>query len=91
MSRLSQFPAHPSRARHVCGESLAETIEITVNGERRAVVRGATVADLLADLGVAGKRVAVERNLDIVPRATYDNVVLTAGDTLEVVGFVGGG
>lgn len=70
---------------------MAETIEITVNGESRQVADGATVADLLAELRVQSRRVAVERNLDIVPRATYDHVVLTAGDTLEVVSFVGGG
>jgi len=70
---------------------MAETIEITVNGEPRSIAHGATVADLLTDLGVQNARAAVERNLDIVPRATYDNVVLTAGDTLEVVSFVGGG
>ena len=70
---------------------MAETIEITVNGEAREVASGATVADLLAQLGVQTVRVAVERNLDIVPRANYHTVVLTAGDTLEVVSFVGGG
>ncbi len=70
---------------------MAETIEITVNGEIRRIASGATLADLLGDLGVQNGRVAVERNLDIVPRTTYDNVVLTAGDALEVVSFVGGG
>ncbi len=70
---------------------MVETIEITVNGETRRIADGATLADLLADLGAQNKRVAVEMNLDIVPRATYDKVVLTTGDTLEVVSFVGGG
>jgi thiamine biosynthesis protein ThiS len=70
---------------------MAETIEITVNGEARLLPRGTTVATLLAKLGVERGRVAVERNLDIVPRATYDAVTLADGDTVEVVAFVGGG
>jgi thiamine biosynthesis protein ThiS len=70
---------------------MAETIEITVNGEARLLPRGTTVATLLAKLGVERGRVAVERNLDIVPRSTYDAVTLADGDTVEVVAFVGGG
>jgi len=68
-----------------------ETIEITVNGKARQVPTGTTVGALLTDLDVARQRVAVERNADIVPRATYDSVVLTPGDRLEIVAFVGGG
>ena len=70
---------------------MPETYEITVNGTARTVPAGATVATLLDELGIAAQRVAVERNADIVPRATYDTVLLTPGDTLEVVTFVGGG
>jgi thiamine biosynthesis protein ThiS len=70
---------------------MPEPIEITVNGKARQVPAGATVGALLADLGIERRRVAVERNLDIVPRAAYDDVVLAAGDRLEVVAFVGGG
>ena len=70
---------------------MAEAIEITVNGAARPIPAGSTVAALLRDLGVERTRVAVERNLDIVPRATYDEVVLASGDRLEIVAFVGGG
>lgn len=67
------------------------TIRITVNGEAREVPAGTTVAGLLGRLGHHGGRVAVERNRNVVPRATHGEVVLTDGDHLEVVTFVGGG
>ena len=64
---------------------------IVVNGESRQVAVDATVAALLSDLELDPRQVAVERNREIVPRATYGQVLLTEGDTLEVVTFVGGG
>ncbi len=67
-------------------------LDIILNGrQHRIAVPGTTVATLLGDLKVANKRVAVERNLDVVPRDTYDQVVLAEGDRIEVVAFVGGG
>lgn len=68
-----------------------DSIEITVNGAVRAVPSGSTVADLITDLGLGGKRIAVERNRDVVPRARHAEVVLEAGDHLELVTYVGGG
>jgi thiamine biosynthesis protein ThiS len=50
-----------------------------------------TVADLVDELGLNPKKVAVERNLEIVPRSTYPMVALVDGDQLEIVHFVGGG
>lgn len=50
-----------------------------------------TLADYLADAGFDSRRVAVERNGEIVPKRLYGETVLADGDTLEVVGFVGGG
>ena len=67
------------------------TRQITVNGEARALPAGATVASLLADLGLAERKVAIERNLAIVPRSLFAETALAPGDTLEVVTFVGGG
>ena len=64
---------------------------ITVNGEARPVGRGATVASLLADLGIEGRKVAIERNLEIVPRSLFARTALEPGDRIEVVSFVGGG
>jgi thiamine biosynthesis protein ThiS len=70
---------------------VSKDIEIRVNGEQRKVASGTTVADLLADLGFGDKRVAVERNREVVPRARHSEVELVAGDSLELVTFVGGG
>jgi len=68
-----------------------DSIEIIVNGATRRVAAGGTVADLIAELGLAGRRIAVERNRDVVPRASHGEVVLQPGDRLELVTFVGGG
>jgi thiamine biosynthesis protein ThiS len=73
------------------GPHMSDTISVTVNGSRREVAAGTTVAGLLASLGVERGRVAVERNHDVVPRKEYDHVLLGAGDQVEVVAFVGGG
>ena len=62
-----------------------------VNDEPRELPPGATVADLVAALGLGPRRIAVEVNLDVVPRARYGDTVLADGDRVEVVHFVGGG
>jgi thiamine biosynthesis protein ThiS len=67
------------------------TIAVEVNGESRQVPAGASVADLLTLLGLAAPKVAVERNLEIVPRSAWGSTSLAAGDRLEVVHFIGGG
>ena len=66
-------------------------MKIEVNGEVREVEDGATVASLLALLGVDRRTVAVERNREIVPRAAHERTPLVAGDRLEIVTMVGGG
>ena len=66
-------------------------LTITLNGDPRRVAAGSSVADLLASLDLPAEKVAVERNLAIVPRSTFAEVVLAEGDALEVVHFVGGG
>ena len=70
---------------------MGATISITVNGEAREIPGPATVADLLARIGLDLRKVAVERNLEIVPRSTYAATALRAGDQLEIVHFIGGG
>ncbi len=67
------------------------TIAIRVNGEHRRVPQGISFADLANDLGLEPTRVAVERNLEIVPRATLADVIVEDGDEIEIVTFVGGG
>ena len=66
-------------------------MELTINGENRRFTAPLTVAELVEQLGLAGKRMAVERNGDIVPRGRHGDTMLSAGDRLEIVVAVGGG
>jgi len=66
-------------------------ITITVNGENRAANPGSTVVDLLRELGLNSGRVAIERNLEILPRPQWPETHLAQGDRFEIVQFVGGG
>ena len=66
-------------------------MQVTLNDEPRAFAAGATVADLVSALGLGPRRIAVEVNRAIVPRAAYGSTVLHDGDTVEVIHFVGGG
>jgi len=65
-------------------------VSIILNGDERQV-RAGSIADLVASLGLDVKKVAVERNREIVPRSTLAEVALAEGDALEIVHFVGGG
>ena len=69
----------------------ASAIVVRVNGDARELPAGASVADLLRELGLESGRVAVERNREVVPRAAHAGTKLEPGDALEVVTFVGGG
>ena len=66
-------------------------MEISLNGEPRQFPSPMTVASLVETLGYTGKRIAVERNGEIVPRGRHAEVLLTEGDVLEIVVAVGGG
>ena len=66
-------------------------IRITVNGAPREFPAPLTFAQLLAELSLGGRRLAVERNGEIVPRSLFDEARLTDGDRIEVVIAVGGG
>ncbi|WP_245215941.1 sulfur carrier protein ThiS [Pararoseomonas baculiformis] len=66
-------------------------IQITVNGEARVLPAPLPLADFLAGAGLDTRKVAVERNEEIVPRSTYGTTLLQAGDALEIVHFIGGG
>jgi thiamine biosynthesis protein ThiS len=70
---------------------MADELLLTVNGEPRRIAPGATIADLVASLGLDPRKVAVERNAEIAPRSTLAEVLLADGDVLEIVHFVGGG
>lgn len=66
-------------------------MNVTVNGDSVHVPDHYTLQDLLVQLGLADKRVAVERNEEIVPRSQLSNAVLTEADRLEIVHAIGGG
>ena len=66
-------------------------MQISVNGEMRTFQGVADVAALVAELGLDVRKVAVERNLEIVPRSTYAVTPLADGDRIEIVTFIGGG
>jgi thiazole synthase len=67
------------------------TVSITVNGEHRRVTAGLSIAQLAEEIGLVPEKVAVERNLEIVPRSTLAQVIIEDGDEIEIVHFVGGG
>jgi thiamine biosynthesis protein ThiS len=67
------------------------SLSLVLNGEIRVMEAVRTVADLVGALGLDARKVAVERNLEIVPRSLYDRTELADGDRLEIVHFIGGG
>jgi thiamine biosynthesis protein ThiS len=71
--------------------SASTTLTITVNGESRTIKPGATVIDLLLEIGLSSGRVAIERNLEILPRDQWPATQLQPNDRYEIVHFVGGG
>ena len=64
---------------------------VTINGERREIPEGLSVSALLDHLGFTNKRVAIERNLEILPRAQWQQTQVESNDKFEIVHFVGGG
>ena len=73
----------------MAGEAAA--IRATINGESVDVEPGTRLTSFLASRGVDGRRIAVERNGEVVPRAGHAELVIGAGDVFEIVHFVGGG
>jgi len=66
-------------------------MQIIVNGEQRDVSEGLTAEQLIIDMDILGKRIAMEVNLEIVPRSGYAEHIFKAGDKIEIVHAVGGG
>ena len=66
-------------------------MHLTINGEDRTLTQIADVAALVAELGLDSRKVAVEHNLEIVPRSRYAATPLADGDRIEIVHFIGGG
>ena len=67
------------------------TIQVRINGEHRRVAEGISISQLVSELGFDPVRVAVERNLEVVPRSMLGDVKVQDGDDFEIVRFVGGG
>jgi sulfur carrier protein len=72
-------------------QQTATTVNVSLNGQSRQLATGTSIADLLAELGLAANHVAVEVNLELVPRVRHAEHRLTDGDRLEIVTLVGGG
>jgi thiamine biosynthesis protein ThiS len=70
---------------------MGDSIEIIINGETQVFDGAVSVADLLARLGLPEKKIAVEHNLEIVPKSAYASHMVEAGDRIEIVHFIGGG
>jgi sulfur carrier protein len=66
-------------------------MHVMVNGTARSVEAPASIAELVRALGLEGKRIAIERNGEIVPKSRYASTTVDAGDRLEIVAAVGGG
>ena len=64
---------------------------IILNGDPHEIARTLTVSELLEQLSIDARRVAVEHNLVVLKRATFDEIVVREGDQIEIVNFVGGG
>jgi len=70
---------------------MSETVSIQVNGEAHEVPKGLNVVQLVAQLGLTANRLAIERNLEIVPRGQWGTTLVSSGDRFEIVHLVGGG
>ena len=70
---------------------MTQEMIVTINGERREIPDVLSVAAMLEHLGMVGDRVALERNLDILPRARWQETQVQSNDSFEIVHFVGGG
>ena len=66
-------------------------MDIMINGTARNVPNSCTVSQLINELGLADKRLALEVNMEIVPRSTFEQHQLQPGDKVEIVGAIGGG
>jgi sulfur carrier protein len=72
-------------------QQVAQRITVSLNGQPRQLTAGTSIADLLTELGLTAKHVAVEVNLELIPRSLHAERDLADGDRLEIVTLVGGG
>jgi len=88
---LARFALAVAHSYFVGAMELDTQLEITLNGEPRRVPGGLTIGQMLREIGLDPRKVAVERNREIVPRSSLDDVRVEPGDAFEIVHFVGGG
>jgi len=69
---------------------MSESITIHLNGEEQ-VVHATTLSEMVEELGLSKRMIAIERNLEVVPKSEYDATQLEAGDRIELVHMIGGG
>lgn len=72
-------------------EARQRSVQIAINGENRELDSAMSIAQLLVSLDLDARKIAVERNLEIVPRSAYGSTLVEGGDRLEIVHFIGGG
>ena len=77
--------------RQASRDESSRQMKVRINGDDREIPDGLTVATLLTYIGMPTERVAIERNLDILPRANWKTTEVLANDSYEIVHFVGGG
>jgi thiamine biosynthesis protein ThiS len=66
-------------------------ITITLNGEKRDIKKDSTISSLINDLGLDTKKIAIERNLEIISVGDFDKTIILEADKIEIVHFIGGG
>ena len=67
------------------------TMQIVLNGKPHSLDQSKTLSELINELGLTGKRIAVEHNLNIIPRSQLNEVVIAENDRIEIVAAIGGG
>jgi thiamine biosynthesis protein ThiS len=66
-------------------------MNITINGEKKNFSQPVSILSILNNLNIDKKKIAIELNLEIVPKSSYENTIIKNGDSLEIIEFIGGG
>lgn len=66
-------------------------MDIQLNGEAKALIQSTTIAEMVAELGLDSRKIAIEQNRIIVPKSAYSTTTLSPADEIEIVAFMGGG
>lgn len=66
-------------------------MDIQLNGEVKTLIKSTTIAEMVAELGLDSRKIAIEQNRIIVPKSTYSTTILSPADEIEIVAFMGGG